>query len=77
MAKILDRILMFIYSLSIAILSVFVILLLTDAVPVNLELIERQPFYVGTWVVAIVLLLISIRVFLHIGQQGPEFGNLD
>ncbi|MDU4695188.1 MAG: alkaline shock response membrane anchor protein AmaP [Paenibacillus sp.] len=78
MAKILDRILMFIYSLSIAILSVFVILLLTDAVPLNLELLDRQPFYVGTWVVAIVLLLISIRVFyISISKDRSSATSID
>lgn len=77
-AKILDRILMFIYSLSIAILSVFAILLLTEVVPVNLELLERQPFYIGTWVVAIVLLLISIRVFyISISRDRSSATSID
>ncbi|WP_068785173.1 alkaline shock response membrane anchor protein AmaP [Paenibacillus phocaensis] len=78
MAKILDRILMFIYSLSIAILSVFVILLLTDAVPLNLKVLEQQPFYIGTWVAAIVLLLISIRVFyIAISRDRSSATSID
>lgn len=78
MAKILDRILMFVYSLSIAILSVFVILLLTDAIPLDLKMLEQQPFYIGAWVTAIVLLLISIRVFyISISRDRSSATSID
>ncbi|CAM4267851.1 alkaline shock response membrane anchor protein AmaP [Paenibacillus phoenicis] len=78
MAKILDRILMFIYSLSIAILSVFVILVLTDAVPLELKVLEQQPIYIGTWVAAILLLLISIRVFyISVSRDRSSATSID
>lgn len=63
MAKILDRLLLFIYSLSIGILSVIAILLLTDALPPDFYAAQERNLYIATWVVAVVLFLLSIRFF--------------
>ncbi|MUG22680.1 alkaline shock response membrane anchor protein AmaP [Paenibacillus macerans] len=63
MAKILDRLLLFIYSLSIGILSVIAILLLTDAVPPDFYAAQERNLYIAAWVVAVVLFLLSIRFF--------------
>ena len=63
MAKILDRLLLFIYSLSIGIISVIAILLLTNVVPLSLNSTEEKNLFIVTLVVAALLFLLSIRFF--------------
>ncbi|MBP1999440.1 putative alkaline shock family protein YloU [Paenibacillus shirakamiensis] len=87
MAKILDRFLLFIYSLSIGILSVITILLVTGVVPLRIENSsdERLAFII-TVSVAAVLFLLSVRFFyisirrdrasLPSIDQRTEFGDI-
>lgn len=63
MAKILDRLLLFVYSLSIGILSVIAILLLTNIVPFSLTESDEDMLMVVSISVAAVLFLLSIRFF--------------
>lgn len=86
MAKILDRLLLFLYSLSIGILTVTAILLLTKAIPFQTDLLEDQRVYISSWVVVIILLLLSLRFFyisirrdrgsLPSIDQRTEFGDI-
>ncbi|MEF2964454.1 alkaline shock response membrane anchor protein AmaP [Paenibacillus sp. M1] len=86
MAKILDRLLLFIYSLSIGILSVIAILLLTGAVPFSLEFVDDNRFVIAAIVVSAVLFLLSIRLFyisvrqgrgtLHSIDQRTDYGDI-
>ncbi|ANS74931.1 hypothetical protein AWM70_10245 [Paenibacillus yonginensis] len=86
MAKILDRILLFIYSLSIGIISVIAILLLTNAVPVSLSSRDQNRLYIAVLVAAVLLFLFSIRFFyisirrdrssLPSIDQRTEFGDI-
>lgn len=86
MAKILDRLLLFIYSLCIGVLSVAAILFLTDAIPFNSGDYEGNTYLTAAIAVAAVLFLISIR-FLYISlrrdrgtlpsiDQRTEFGDI-
>lgn len=78
MAKILDRLLLFIYSLSIGILSVIAILLLTDAVPLDLIMIRERNLYIAAWVVAVVLFLLSIRFFyISVKRERGSLPSID
>lgn len=78
MAKILDRLLLFIYSLSIGILSVFAILLLTDTVPLNLEEMDEKTFVIALIVVFAVLFLLSIRFFyISIRRDRHSLTSID
>ena len=63
MAKILDRLLLFLYSLSIGILSVIAILLLSGAIPDTLEIQDGPAAYIAAIAVAVILFLLSIRFF--------------
>lgn len=67
MAKILDRLLLFIYSLSIGILSVAAILLLSGILPWSeldwSEVSPTDPLFITSIVIAVILLLLSIRFF--------------
>lgn len=63
MAKILDRLLLFIYSLSIGIISVIAILLLTNIVPLSLSRSDEKTLYIVSLVVAALLFILSIRFF--------------
>lgn len=63
MAKILDRLLLFIYSLSIGILSILAILLLTDVIPLQLNSQQEQNLVIALIVVSAILFLVSIRFF--------------
>lgn len=63
MAKILDRLLLFIYSLSIGILSILAILLLTDVIPLQLNSQQEQNLVIALIVVSAILFLLSIRFF--------------
>ncbi|MFD1989688.1 alkaline shock response membrane anchor protein AmaP [Paenibacillus nicotianae] len=86
MAKIIDRLLLFIYSLSIGILSVLAILLLSGKVPVELNDRNEQNLYITIVVVAVILFLLSIRFFYlavrserghhHSVHQRTEFGDI-
>ncbi|MCL6604267.1 MAG: alkaline shock response membrane anchor protein AmaP [Paenibacillus sp.] len=63
MAKILDRLLLFIYSLSIGILSVVAILLLSGVIPEDLEIKNGPTVYIAAIITAVILFLLSIRFF--------------
>ncbi|GGF76874.1 hypothetical protein GCM10010912_22450 [Paenibacillus albidus] len=86
MAKILDRLLLFIYSLSIGILSVIAILLLSGAIPRSLEIQDGPTAYITSIAVAVILFLLSIRFFyislrrdrssLPSVDQRTEFGDI-
>ncbi|GIP51999.1 MULTISPECIES: alkaline shock response membrane anchor protein AmaP [Paenibacillus] len=79
MAKILDRLLLFVYSLSIAILSVLAILLLTDTVPFSLSSLEEDKgLFIATIVVSAILFLISIRFFyISIRRDRRSLTSID
>lgn len=63
MAKILDKLLLFIYSLSIGILSVIALLLLSGVMPWNLEFNDWNTLYIAAVAAAALLFLLSIRFF--------------
>lgn len=86
MSKIVDRLLLFIYSLSIGVISVVAILLLSGAIPYELTFAQEQRFFLIAIIVAAVLFLISIR-FFYISirrdrtvtnsiDQRTEFGDI-
>ncbi|MDT3427475.1 putative alkaline shock family protein YloU [Paenibacillus forsythiae] len=63
MAKILDRLLLFIYSLSVGTLSVIAILLLSGVLPWNPEIRNWEAAYIVVIAAAVILFLLSIRFF--------------
>ncbi|MCM3784110.1 alkaline shock response membrane anchor protein AmaP [Neobacillus mesonae] len=85
MAKILDRFLLFIYSLVVGMVSVIIILLLSGLVP-NLEVQNEQVLTIVVLSVAVVLFLLSIRFFyisvrrdrtsLPSVDQKTEYGDI-
>lgn len=78
MPKILDRLLLFIYSLSIGILSVIAILLVTNAVPVNLKQYNQNSWIIAAIIVASVLFLLSIRFFyISIKRDRGSLPSID
>lgn len=86
MAKILDRLLLFLYSLSIGILSVIAILLLSGVIPDEYELQDGPAVYIASITVAVILFLLSIRFFyislrrdrasLPSVDQRTEYGDI-
>ncbi|MCM3495307.1 alkaline shock response membrane anchor protein AmaP [Paenibacillus lactis] len=86
MAKIMDRLLLFIYSLSIGVISVVAILLLSGAVPYHLTFAQEQQLVLAGIIIAAVLFLLSIRFFyisvrrdrstLNSIDQRTEFGDI-
>lgn len=86
MAKILDRLLLFIYSFSIGILSVIAILLFTEAIPFNIDSNQVRMLLNVSIAIAAVLFLLSIRFFyisirrdrasLPSIDQRTEFGDI-
>ncbi|WP_110932357.1 alkaline shock response membrane anchor protein AmaP [Paenibacillus bouchesdurhonensis] len=78
MPKILDRLLLFIYSLSIGILSVIAILLVTNAVPVDLKQYDGNAWIIAAVSVAAVLFLLSIRFFyISIKRDRGSLPSID
>ncbi|GIO91932.1 hypothetical protein J31TS3_31590 [Paenibacillus lactis] len=85
-AKIMDRLLLFIYSLSIGVISVVAILLLSGAVPYHLTFAQEQQLVLAGIIIAAVLFLLSIRFFyisvrrdrstLNSIDQRTEFGDI-
>jgi uncharacterized alkaline shock family protein YloU len=85
-AKLMDRLLLFIYSLSIGVISVVAILLLSGAVPYELTSVQEQRLFWAGIIVAAVLFLLSIRFFyisvrrdrsnLNSIDQRTEFGDI-
>lgn len=63
MAKILDRLLLLVYSISVGILSILAILLLTEVVDLNLSRQQEQGLIIGLIIVSAVLFLLSVRFF--------------
>ncbi|MHA6530716.1 alkaline shock response membrane anchor protein AmaP [Paenibacillus sp. BAC0078] len=86
MAKILDRLLLFLYSLSIGILSVIAILLLSGAIPDSLEIKDGPAAYITAIAIAVILFLLSLRFFyislrrdrasLPSVDQRTEYGDI-
>ncbi|ANY71918.1 alkaline shock response membrane anchor protein AmaP [Paenibacillus ihbetae] len=86
MAKIMDRLLLFIYSLSIGVISVIAILLLSGAVPYQLTFAQEQQLILAGIIIAAVWFLLSIRFFyisvrrdrstLNSIDQRTEFGDI-
>lgn len=78
MAKILDRVLLFIYSLSITILALIAILLLTKAMPLDINVLKHQAYYISAWTVVIVLLLLSLRFFyISVRRDRASMSSID
>lgn len=86
MAKIMDRLLLFIYSLSIGILSVLAILLFSGQVPFELDYRNEQSIYITVIAIAVILFLLSIRFFyvsirsergaMNSVHQRTEYGDV-
>ncbi|KKO52079.1 alkaline shock response membrane anchor protein AmaP [Paenibacillus sp. DMB20] len=86
MAKIVDRLMLFIYSLSIGVISVVAILLLSGAIPYDLTYDWEQRLIWAGIIAAAVLFLMSIRFFYisvrrdrtvtHSIDQRTEFGDI-
>ncbi|AWB45095.1 alkaline shock response membrane anchor protein AmaP [Paenibacillus sp. CAA11] len=86
MAKILDRLLLFIYSLSIGVISAGTILLLSDALPYTLDMKLERNLWITVIVVAAILFVLSLRFFyvsvrrsrnsLPSIDQRTEFGDI-
>lgn len=78
MAKILDRLLLFIYSLSIGIISVIAILLLTNIVPLSLSSSDEKTLYIVSLVVAALLFILSIRFFyISVRRERNSLSSID
>ncbi|MUG44782.1 alkaline shock response membrane anchor protein AmaP [Paenibacillus woosongensis] len=78
MPKILDRLLLFIYSLSIGIISVIAILLVTNAVPVELKQYDSRSWIIAVISVAALLFLLSIRFFyISIKRDRGSLPSID
>ncbi|RCX23150.1 putative alkaline shock family protein YloU [Fontibacillus phaseoli] len=79
MAKILDRLLLFVYSLSIGILSVLAILLLSDAVPFSLDKFEEdRGLFIAAIVVSSILFVLSVRFFyISIRRDRRSLTSID
>lgn len=78
MAKILDRLLLLIYSLSIGSLSVIAILLLTEAIPLQLDEGVERPVWIAGIVIAAVLFLLSLRFFyISIRRDRSSLSSID
>lgn len=63
MGKIVDRLLLFVYSLSIGILSVIAILLLSGIIPKDLEIQDGPAVFITAITIAVIIFLLSIRFF--------------
>lgn len=63
MAKILDRLLLFVYSISVGILSVLAILLLTETIDLNLSRQQERGLIISLIIISAALFLLSIRFF--------------
>ncbi|GGH25147.1 alkaline shock response membrane anchor protein AmaP [Paenibacillus segetis] len=78
MAKILDRLLLFIYSLSIGIISVIAILLLTNIMPLSLSSSDEKTWYIVSLVVAALLFILSIRFFyISVRRERNSLPSID
>lgn len=86
MAKIVDRLMLFIYSLSIGVISVVAILLLSGAIPYDLNYDWEERLLWGGIIGAAILFLMSVR-FFYISvrrdravtnsiDQRTEFGDI-
>lgn len=74
-AKIVDRLLLFLYSLCIGVISIAAILLLTNVVTISYEASSNDPVFVGMIAAASVLFLLSLR-FLYISiKRDRNAGN--
>ncbi|MGF7048590.1 putative alkaline shock family protein YloU [Paenibacillus sp. DS2015] len=78
MAKLLDRLLLFLYSLSIAILAVLAILQLSGVVPFNEIDYDNDTIFVTSIIVLVVLFLLSIRFFyISIRRDRNSIPSID
>ncbi|WP_440110535.1 alkaline shock response membrane anchor protein AmaP [Paenibacillus sp. QZ-Y1] len=86
MAKILDRLLLFIYSISVGAISAAVILLISGVLPYELNYQQEQNVIVASIVAAAILFILSLRFFyisvrrdrasLPSVDQRTEFGDV-
>jgi len=77
-AKILDRFLLFIYSLSIGIISVFALLRLSGLVPGLGEYMDASTLEITLLVIAAVLFLLSVRFFyISIRRDRTQIPSID
>ncbi|NMO96883.1 alkaline shock response membrane anchor protein AmaP [Paenibacillus lemnae] len=78
MAKILDRLMLFIYSLSIGVICIVAILLLSGAIPYDLTSAQEQALFLGGIIAASILLLLSLRFFyLSIRRERATTNSID
>ncbi|WP_055107688.1 alkaline shock response membrane anchor protein AmaP [Paenibacillus ihumii] len=78
MPKILDRLLLFIYSVSIGIISVIAILLVTKVVPVELKEYDERSWIIAAVSAAVILFLLSIRFFyISIKRDRSSLPSID
>jgi uncharacterized alkaline shock family protein YloU len=81
-----DRLLLFLYSLSIGIISILAILLLSEAIPYALSIQDERNVWIASLIIAGVLLILSLRVFYisirrnhtpqHSIDQRTEYGDI-
>ncbi|MEK3730871.1 MULTISPECIES: alkaline shock response membrane anchor protein AmaP [Paenibacillus] len=78
MAKIMDRLLLFIYSISIGVISVIAILLLSGAVPYEVTPVQEQRLFLTGIIIAGILLLMSIRFFyISVRRDRSNLNSID
>ncbi|MGG1876838.1 alkaline shock response membrane anchor protein AmaP [Paenibacillus sp. 7541] len=78
MAKIMDRLLLFIYSISIGVISVIAILLLSGAVPYEVTPAQEQRLFLTGIIIAGILLLMSIRFFyISVRRDRSNLNSID
>lgn len=70
-----DRLLLFLYSLCIGIISIAAILLLTNVLTVSYEVSIQDPIFVGLIAIASVLFLISLRFLYFSIKRDRSAGN--
>ncbi|MDP4096739.1 alkaline shock response membrane anchor protein AmaP [Paenibacillus sp. P96] len=78
MAKFVDRLLLFLYSLSIGITSVIAILLLSGVIPPQLDNLDGRKLWMTALIVAIVLLLLSVRfIYVSFRRNRTSMPTID
>ncbi|WP_019639059.1 alkaline shock response membrane anchor protein AmaP [Paenibacillus fonticola] len=78
MPKILDRLLLFVYSLSIGIITVITILLVTNAVPFEWSKYSEKTLITAVIITAALLFLLSIRFFyISVKRERNSLPSID
>ena len=77
-AKILDRLLLFIYSISVGAISAAVILLISGVLPYELNYQQEQNIIVASIVAAAILFVLSLRFFyISIRRERGSLPSVD